>query len=105
MIDDIAKLMIEAEQKAIDNLARYKFSNFGYWCAIWVYLNRINGGKKSNPFKDFVELARSKNYRDVYVKKGRGEGMDRKKDMALSWYLRKRYLSGLKKGRGEVNSP
>ena len=46
----------EARRKAIDNLARYKFNNFGYWAAIWVHLNQIDG-KEPNPFRALVELA------------------------------------------------
>ena len=33
--------MREAERKAIDSLARYKFLMFGYWAGVWVHLNRI----------------------------------------------------------------
>ena len=48
----------EAERKAIDSLARYKFAMFGYWSGIWVHLNRIVGDGRANPFRDFVHLAR-----------------------------------------------
>jgi len=48
----------EALRKALDNLARYKFNNFGYWAAIWVHLNQING-KEPNPFRPLVDLARN----------------------------------------------
>ena len=48
----------EAEQKAWDALARYKFWMFGYWAAIWVHLNRLSGQKRPNPWKGLVELAR-----------------------------------------------
>ena len=47
-----------AEQKALDSLARYKFQMFGYWAGIWVHLNRIEGKKRPNPFKDQVLSAR-----------------------------------------------
>lgn len=47
----------EAMRKAIDNLARYKFNNFGYWAGIWVHLNQIDG-KEANPFRPLVEAAR-----------------------------------------------
>ena len=50
--------MDEAEHKALDALARYKFQMFGYWAAIWVHLNRISGLKKPNPFKELVLKAR-----------------------------------------------
>ena len=54
MIED----RIEAERKALDSLARYKFAMFGYWAGIWVHLNRIIGDRKPNPFSDLVTLAR-----------------------------------------------
>lgn len=47
-----------AKADAIKNLARYKFSNFGYHAARWVTLNAILGDKQPNPFKPFVVLAR-----------------------------------------------
>jgi hypothetical protein len=50
----------EAVENAIDALARYKFMMFGYWSAIWVHLNQIDQNKESNPFRDFVKLARTK---------------------------------------------
>lgn len=52
--------LAEAEQKAWDSLARYKFQMFGYWAAIWVHLNRVGGFKRPNPFKETVSLARTK---------------------------------------------
>jgi hypothetical protein len=48
----------EAEAKAIDALARYKFTMFGYWAGIWVHLNRIEGKRRPNPFKHLVLAAR-----------------------------------------------
>jgi len=48
----------EAEYRAIDALARYKFAMFGYWAGIWVHLNRVSGQKRSNPFKLLVQAAR-----------------------------------------------
>ena len=50
--------MKNAEKKAIDALARYKFWMFGYWAAQWVLMNRISGLKKPNPFKELVLKAR-----------------------------------------------
>lgn len=47
----------EAYDKAIDSLCRYKFMQFGYWAAIWVHLNQIEGGEP-NPFKSLIEHAR-----------------------------------------------
>lgn len=49
----------DAEVKAIDSLARYKFAMFGYWAGIWVHLNQIIGDKKASPFKHLVMAARS----------------------------------------------
>lgn len=54
----LADAMTEAEHKAWDSLARYKFQMFGYWAAIWVHLNRISGAKRSNPFRLLVANAR-----------------------------------------------
>ena len=48
----------EAEYKAIDALARYKFQMFGYWAGIWVHLNRISGQNRPNPFRGIVLAAR-----------------------------------------------
>ncbi len=47
----------EAEQKAWDALGRYKFQMYGYWSAIWVHLNKIRGGKRSNPWREIVRVA------------------------------------------------
>lgn len=54
---DLESKIKEAEHKALDNLARYKFMNFGYWASIWVHLNKIAGSKHHNPFSDLVKLA------------------------------------------------
>ena len=48
----------QAEAKALKALAGYKFWMFGYWAAIWVHLNRLEGRKRPNPFKAFVKMAR-----------------------------------------------
>jgi hypothetical protein len=59
MLDSVlAKELDEAERKAIDSLARYKFQMFGYWAAIWVHLNRIEGKNRPSPFKGLVKAAR-----------------------------------------------
>lgn len=47
----------EAESKAHNSLARYKFMMFGYWAAVWVHLNRVGKFRKPNPFKPYVDLA------------------------------------------------
>lgn len=48
----------EAEEKAWDSLARYKFQMFGYWAAIWVHLNKISNARRPNPWKDLVDIAK-----------------------------------------------
>jgi len=58
--EDLEKALDEAEQKAHQNLAIYKFNNFGYWASIWVHLNRVGQFHRRNPFKPYVELARKK---------------------------------------------
>ena len=55
---NVADQMVEAERKAIDSLARYKFMQFGYWAAIWVHLNRLDGKPMPSPFKRLVVEAR-----------------------------------------------
>lgn len=50
----------EAERKAWEALARYKFQMFGYWCALWVHLNRISGENRCNPWRDLVLQARKR---------------------------------------------
>lgn len=55
----LRKDLMEAERKAFDSLARYKFQMFGYWAAIWVHLNRALGEKRPSPFYRLVNLART----------------------------------------------
>lgn len=50
--------LCDAEAKAFDALARYKFQMFGYWAAIWVHLNRLGEFRRPNPFSGLVHLAR-----------------------------------------------
>ena len=47
-----------AERHAWDALARYKFVMFGYWCGIWVHLNRLCAIPKPNPWRELVAAAR-----------------------------------------------
>lgn len=54
----IVDAMKEAEAKAINSLASYKFMMFGYHAAVWVSLNRLSGAKLPNPFKSLVKAAR-----------------------------------------------
>ena len=58
MREALSRELAEAEAKAFDSLARYKFAMFGYWAGIWVHLNRITRSNLPNPFKDLVKLAR-----------------------------------------------
>lgn len=64
MTDDISDeftieaKMAEAERKAWDALARYKFWMFGYWAAIWVHLNHLRRPMEQNPFRAVVVEAR-----------------------------------------------
>ena len=56
--DRLEEALNEAEKKAWDSLARYKFQMFGYWASIWVHLNRISGLKRPNPWKDLVKRSK-----------------------------------------------
>jgi hypothetical protein len=55
---ELAAELDDAEAKAWDALARYKFWMFGYWAAIWVHLNRIGHFKRPNPWLQLVKFAR-----------------------------------------------
>ena len=63
-MQSLEELLKEAEGKAWDSLARYKFQMFGYWASIWVHINRVGGFKRPSPFQELVQLARRR--------KGRG---------------------------------
>ncbi len=56
-MEKIEDALYEAEIKAWESLARYKFWMFGYWAGIWVHLNRVEGRKRPNPFKKLVGMA------------------------------------------------
>ncbi len=58
MNEKLTEELNNAEARAWDALARYKFQMFGYWAAIWVHLNRITGAKRENPFSQLVHKAR-----------------------------------------------
>ncbi|HWW11329.1 MAG TPA: hypothetical protein VN018_02350 [Brevundimonas sp.] len=61
---DLEKVLLQeladAEAKAWDSLARYKFFMFGYWAAAWVRLNRMGDFGRPNPWGDLVGLARAR---------------------------------------------
>ncbi len=57
-IDVLEVEIAKAEEKAWKALAGYKFWMFGYWAAIWVHLNRLDGKRRPNPFKNLVLKAR-----------------------------------------------
>ncbi len=56
---DLEAELYQAETKAWESLARYKFMMFGYWAAIWVHLNKIGNFNRPNPFRPLVKLADS----------------------------------------------
>ncbi len=56
--DRILQGLQEAEMKAIDSLARYKFVMFGYWAGVWVHLNQLLERRRPNPFASLVKAAR-----------------------------------------------
>lgn len=56
----IAVELDEAERKAWDALGRYKFVMFGYWCGVWVHLNRLQATPRPNPWRELVEMARQR---------------------------------------------
>jgi len=55
---DIDSALDEADRKAWESLARYKFQMFGYWASVWVHLNKISGQNRPNPWKPIVIEAR-----------------------------------------------
>jgi len=59
--DKVLADLAEAEAKAWDSLARYKFQMFGYWAAIWVHLNRLSGEARPNPWRGLVQTAKKTN--------------------------------------------
>lgn len=59
-VGNLAEHLHDAELNAWKALSSYKFIMFGYHAAIWVHLNRVGNFNKPNPFRDAVELGRSK---------------------------------------------
>lgn len=54
----ILKAMKDAETKAWQALAGYKFWMFGYHAGRWVNYNNLLDKKQENPFRSAVKLAR-----------------------------------------------
>jgi len=54
----LARDLDEAEAKAWESLAKYKFMMFGYWAAIWVHQNRVGRFRRPNPWQSLVRQAR-----------------------------------------------
>lgn len=48
----------ESETKALENLGRHKFMNFGYWAAINVHLRHLESKNRKSPFSTLVKQAR-----------------------------------------------
>ena len=59
-LENVIQARDEAEVKAWDSLARYKFEMFGYWASSWVKFNQVlpRGLRVGSPFKRAVDLAR-----------------------------------------------
>lgn len=43
--------MLEAEEKALEALAKCKFIKFGYWASVWTQLNNQCSKKKRSPWQ------------------------------------------------------
>ena len=56
----IKERMAEAERKAWDSLAGYKFWMFGYHAAQWVAYSHLLGQANDNPFQQLVKMAQLK---------------------------------------------
>ena len=57
---DIEAKLDEAEVRAWQSLARYKFVMFGYWAAVHVHYNKLGGTHRPNPFAQLVVIARER---------------------------------------------
>ncbi|HEY3273071.1 MAG TPA: hypothetical protein VGJ92_04875 [Methanocella sp.] len=58
--EKIVEAMGDAEKKAWEALAGYKFWMFGYHCGRWVNYNKLLMNPRPNPFTDTVRVARAK---------------------------------------------
>ena len=57
---DIEAKLNEAEVRAWQSLARYKFLMFGYWAAVYVHFNKLRGMRRPNPFAQLVAIAQER---------------------------------------------
>ena len=57
--NELYAAIIEAEQKALDNLSRHKFMMFGYHAAVNVTLRHLEGKRRGSPFGPLVRQARA----------------------------------------------
>jgi len=60
MEERIKKMLDEELVKALKALAGYKFYMAGYHAASWVKLNKLLDNPLHNPFREYVEIARSR---------------------------------------------
>jgi hypothetical protein len=72
-----AAALVDAELKAWEALARYKFWMFGYFAARWAFLNGLGGFRRANPFRPLVHVAR-----DVLVRLGKPVASGKRKAAA-----------------------
>ena len=59
MFERIESALRDAEEKAWEALAGYKFIMFGYHASRWVNYNHLLDGKYPNPFKEVVLIAQN----------------------------------------------
>ena len=55
----VADEITDAEEQAWTALTGYKFVLFGYWAGVWIHLNRIDGNRRANPWRELVRQARA----------------------------------------------
>ena len=59
MKDKIVEEMRDAEQKAWEALAGYKFIMFGYHASRWVNYRQLLGENVPNPFRELIRVAQN----------------------------------------------
>ena len=57
---DLESKLNEAEVRAWQSLAQYKFIMFGYWAAIHSHFNKLGGMSRPNPFAQLVAIAKER---------------------------------------------